>query len=62
MIVSLLLASVTTCPTQWQGTFCFLFVAAWTKRKAAGGIQPAGLDFQLQQTKFIANNFPFIFP
>ena len=29
------------CPPQEQGPFCFLFVAAWTKRKASGGTRPA---------------------
>ena len=56
---SLLRTSVTACSTQWQGTFCFLFVAAWRKRKASGGTRPAGLDvyrnlklqFQLRRSR-----------
>jgi len=28
-----------------EGIFCFLFVAAWTKRKASGGTRPAGFAF-----------------
>ncbi|APG28265.1 hypothetical protein A7E78_10650 [Syntrophotalea acetylenivorans] len=42
-VFGLLLPSITACPTQWQGIFCFLFVAAWTKRKASGGTRPAGV-------------------
>jgi hypothetical protein len=29
-------------PHAVEGIFCFLFVAAWTKRKASGGTRPAG--------------------
>jgi hypothetical protein len=32
-----------------QGLLCILFVAAWTKRMASGGTQPAGSDFSSQQ-------------
>ena len=30
------------CPPQVKGPFCFLFVAAWTKRKASGGTRTDG--------------------
>jgi len=41
------------CPPPAQGLFCLLFVAAWTKSKAAGGPRPAGfaLVFSLKHLR-----------
>jgi hypothetical protein len=41
---------------QEQGLFCFLFVAAWTKRMASGGTRPAGSSLTLKNKEQQINN------
>jgi len=64
MLVSLLHPFVTEVLHAVAGTFCFLFVAAWTKREASGGTRPAGSGFgsKIREQPIINCNINFAGP